>query len=195
MKIIGLTGGIGSGKTTAAKMFEALGVPVYYADSEARILMQSSADLRKAIIKLLGEKAYNNDGLNRPYIAQIVFRDKTKLNELNALVHPVVENHFKNWVKLQNSRYVVQENALIFENMKQSSFDAIITVTAPLEKRLERVIIRDGVTEQQVVERIENQLNDEFKIEQATFVIHNIALDKCKDQVNQIHKQLLAQNP
>ncbi len=191
MKIIGLTGGIGSGKTTAAKMFEALGVPVYYADSEARKLMQNSAGLRKEIIKLLGNNAYNNDDLNRSYIAQIVFRDKTKLNELNALVHPLVENHFKNWVKLQNSRYVVQENALIFENMKQSSFDAIITVTAPLEKRLERVIKRDGVTEQQVVERIENQLNDVLKIEQATFVIHNITLDKCKDQVNQIHKQLL----
>ena len=191
MKIIGLTGGIGSGKTTAAKMFEALGVPVYYADIEAKKLMQSSAVLREEIIKLLGEESYNNDGLNRTYIAQIVFRDKTKLNELNALVHPVVENHFKNWVKLQNSRYVVQENALIFENMKQSSFDAIITVTAPLEKRLERVIKRDGVTQQQVIERIENQLNEALKIEQSTFVIHNITLDKCKDQVNQIHKQLL----
>jgi len=191
LKIIGLTGGIGSGKTTVAKMFEALGIPVYYADSEARKLMQNSAGLREEIIKLLGEKAYNNDGLNSSYIAQIVFRDKTKLNELNALVHPLVENHFKNWVKLQDSRYVVQENALIFENRKQSSFDAIITVTAPLQKRLERVIKRDGVTERQVIERIENQLNDAFKIEQATFVIHNITLDKCKDQVDLIHKQLL----
>ena len=195
MKIIGLTGGIGSGKTTVAKMFEALGVPVYYADAEARKLMQSSAGLRGEIIKLLGENAYNNDGLNRSYIAQIVFRDRTKLNELNALVHPLVENHFKNWLKLQDSPYVVQENALIFENIKQSSFDVIITVTAPLEKRLKRVIKRDGSTEQQVIERIENQLNDEFKVEQATFVIHNITLDKCKDQVNLIHKQLLAENP
>ena len=192
MKIIGLTGGIGSGKTTIAKMFEALGVPVYYADTEARELMHSSADLRRGIIKLIGEKAYKKDGLNRPYIAQIVFRDKTKLNELNALVHPLVENHFKNWVKLQDSPYVVQENALIFENMKQSSFDAIITVTAPFNKRLERVMKRDGVSKQQVVERIENQLNDELKIKQATFVINNTTLDKCKDQVNFIHKQLLA---
>lgn len=192
MKIIGLTGGIGSGKTTVAKMFEALGIPVYYADGEARGLMQNSDVLRAEIIKLLGEKAYYNDALNRPYIAQIVFKDKTKLNELNALVHPIVENHFKNWVKSQDSCYVVQENALIFENMKQSSFDAVITVTAPLQKRLERVMKRDGITEQQVIERVENQLNDEFKIEKATFVIHNITLDKCKDQVNQIHKQLLA---
>jgi len=192
LKIIGLTGGIGSGKTTVAKMFEALGIPVYYADGEARKLMQDSDGLREEIIKLLGEKAYNNDGLNRPYIAQIVFRDKTKLNELNALVHPLVENHFKNWVKLQDSRYVVQENALIFENRKQPFFDAVITVTAPLQKRLERVIKRDGITEQQVIERIENQLNDEFKIERATFVIHNTTLDKCRDQVNLIHKQLLA---
>lgn len=191
MKIIGLTGGIGSGKTTVAKMFEELGVPVYYADAEARKLMQSSDVLREEIIKLLGEKAYNNDGLNPSYIAQIVFRDRTKLNKLNALVHPLVENHFKNWLILQDSPYVVQENALIFENMKQSSFDVIITVTAPLEKRLERVIKRDGSTEQQVIERIGNQLNDEFKVEQATFVIHNITLDKCKSQVNLIHKQLL----
>jgi len=192
LKIIGLTGGIGSGKTTVAKMFEALGVPVYFADIEARKLMQNSDGLKEGIIKLLGEKAYNNDGLNPSYIAPIVFRDRAKLNKLNALVHPLVENHFKNWLKLQDSPYVVQENALIFENMKQSSFDAIITVTAPLEKRLERVIKRDGSTEQQVIERIENQLNDEFKVEQATFVIHNITLDKCKRQVNLIHKQLLA---
>ena len=192
MKIIGLTGGIGSGKTTVAKMFEALGVPVYYADIEARKLMQNSDGLREEIINLLGEKAYNNDGLNPSYIAQIVFRDRTKLNKLNALVHPLVENNFKNWLRLQNSPYVVQENALIFENMKQSSFDAIITVTTPLEKRLERVIKRDGSTEQQVLERIGNQLNDAFKVEQATFVIHNNTLDKCKDQVNLIHKQLLA---
>jgi dephospho-CoA kinase len=86
---------------------------------------------------------------------------------------------------------LVQENALIFENMKQSSFDAIITVTAPLEKRLERVINRDGSTEQEVLERIENQLNDEFKVAQATYVIHNTTLDKCRGQVNLIHKQLL----
>lgn len=191
MKIVGLTGGIGSGKTTIAKMFEELGVPVYYADIEAKKLMQNSVSLRKKIIALFGEEAYSNNGLNRTYIAKIVFNDRKKLEQLNALVHPEVENHFKKWLGLQNATYVVQENALIFENNKQGYFDSIIAVTAPFEKRIERVMKRDNVTKQQVLDRITNQIDDDHRVKHAAFVINNTDLSESKDQVSQIHRRLL----
>ena len=191
MKIVGLTGGIGSGKTTIAKMFEELGVPVYYADMEAKKLMQNSAGLRKKIIALLGEDAYDHKGINRAFIAQIVFHDREKLEQLNALVHPQVENHFKKWLGLQNAAYIIQENALIFEKNKQAAYDRIITVTAPFEKRIERVVKRDGVTRQQVLDRIDNQIDDDYKVKQASFVINNTVLSESKDQVSHIHRQLI----
>lgn len=194
MKIVGLTGGIGSGKTTVAKMFEKLGVPVYYADKEAKRLMKESKSLKQGIIALLGEKAYRNDDINRSYIAQIVFQDKKQLKELNALVHPIVESDFIKWLGALDSSYVIQENALIFENDKRSKYDVVITVTAPLTLRLERVMKRDGVSEKQVFDRIENQLDDEIKTRHADFVVNNIDLKKCKDQVQEIHKQLLSKN-
>lgn len=194
MKIVGLTGGIGSGKTTVAKMFEKLGVPVYYADKEAKRLMKESKSLKQEIIALLGEKAYRNDDINRSYIAQIVFQDKKQLKELNALVHPIVESDFIKWLGALDSSYVIQENALIFENDKRSKYDVVITVTAPLTLRLERVMKRDGVSEKQVFDRIENQLDDEIKTRHADFVVNNIDLKKCKDQVQEIHKQLLSKN-
>ena len=191
MKIVGLTGGIGSGKTTVAKLFEDLGVPVYYADIEAKKLMQNLPVLRKKIIALFGEEAYHGEDINRSHIAQIVFRDREKLKKLNALVHPEVEDHFKKWLALQNSAYVIQENALIFENHKQGSYDSIITVTAPLEKRIERVVKRDGVTRQQVLDRIDNQIDDDYKVSHASFVINNSILSESKDQVRQIHWRLM----
>lgn len=195
MKIVGLTGGIGSGKTTVAKFFEKLGAPVYYADEEAKRLMKDSKLLKERIIALLGEEAYTNDDIDRAYIADIVFRDKEKLKELNALVHPEVESHFEKWLRTLKSSYAIQENALIFENNKESKYDAIITVTAPLRTRVVRVMERDKVTEKQVANRIDNQLDDEIKIRLATFVIHNTNLKKCEDQVLEIHKQLLSNNP
>lgn len=191
MKIVGLTGGIGSGKTTIAEMFEKLKVPVYYADDEAKKLMQKSGPLRQGILALFGEKAYKGKDLNRPYIAGIVFRDHQKLRQLNALVHPAVEDHFRNWAGLQESSYVLQESALIFENRKQQQFDAVILVTAPLETRIERVMKRDGISKQNVVERIENQMSDSLKIQEATFVIHNTDLTKSRERVREIHEQLI----
>jgi dephospho-CoA kinase len=191
VKIVGLTGGIGSGKTTIAKMFEKLKVPVYYADDQAKKLMQYSGPLRDGIIALFGEKAYIGKDLNRTYIAGLVFRDKQKLKQLNALVHPVVEAHFRNWAAAQDVPYVLQESALIYENRKQQQFDAVILVTAPLETRIERVIKRDGLSKQNIVERIENQMSDSLKIPEATFVIHNTDLTKSQERVRQIHEQLI----
>lgn len=191
MKVIGLTGGIGSGKSTVARMFELLNVPVYYADLEAKNLMNSAVTLKLGIARLFGEKAFVNNELNRAYIADIVFKDKEKLQALNALVHPEVRKHFLDWVDSQIGPYVIQENPLIFEKKDQHLFDKVITVTAEKEARIQRVIDRDGLTKDQVLRRMGSQLDDTSKIELADFVIYNDILENTKTQVNDIHQQLL----
>jgi len=191
LKVIGLTGGIGSGKSTVARMFELLNVPVYYADLEAKNLMNSAVTLKLGIAQLFGEKAFVNNELNRAYIADIVFKDKEKLQALNALVHPEVRKHFLDWVDSQMGPYAIQENPLIFEKKDQHLFDKVITVTAEKEDRIQRVIDRDGLTKDQVLRRMRNQLDDTSKIELADFVIYNDILENTKTQVNDIHQQLL----
>ena len=139
MKTIGLTGGIGSGKTTIAKMFEELGVPVYYADDEAKKLMNSNKRIQNKLVQEFGKEAFKDGELNKTFIASIVFNDKSKLNIINTIVHPEVERHFKKWTDRQNSVYVIQENAIIFESGSQDKFDKIITVTAPVDIKIKRV--------------------------------------------------------
>jgi dephospho-CoA kinase len=192
MKVIGLTGGIGSGKTTIAKMFEALGIPVYYADDEAKKLMNTSEKIKEKLIQTFGEESYTSGNLNRKYLADLVFHDKEKLAEINAIVHPEVDQHFKFWVQKQNSEYVLQENAIIFENKKQDAFDAIITVSAPTEIKIDRVTTRDTTSRENVLARINNQLNDDYKIDNSTYVIYNIDLEDSKNQVKEIHQEILA---
>lgn len=192
MKIIGLTGGIGSGKSTVATFFLELGVPVYFADAHAKRLMQQSKVVRKKLVAEFGEGAFRNGKLNRAYLADIVFHDKSKLAAINAIVHPSVGNSFKRWVGKQQATYVIQENAILFESNAQDKFDYTVVVTAPVEDRIQRVMSRDGSKRAQVVARIENQLSDNEKIEKADFVITNLDLKKTKAQVLQIHKKIMA---
>lgn len=191
MKVVGLTGGIGSGKSTVAGMFKALSIPVYNADMEAKNLMNTSDSLKKGILKLFGEKAYKKGSLNREYIAGIVFKDKEKLKALNELVHPLVRSHFLSWLDMQSAPYVIQENPLIFEKNDQNLFDYVITVTAKKEDKIQRVMDRDGIGESQVLERMDNQLDDSLKIAGSDFVIVNETLQNTRKQVNDIHQQLL----
>lgn len=193
--IVGLTGGIGSGKSTVAKMFLRLGVPVYFADAQAKKLMNSSEELRKGIIDLFGEMAYKNNKLNTAFIAKIVFKNKEKLKRLNALVHPAVQRDFKNWMLTQNAPYVIQENPLIFEKQTQGNFDAIITVTAPLQDRIHRVMDRDGFTKEQVLDRMRNQGDDKLKIEGADFVIYNQDIEKTRAQTKEVHHRIISLIP
>ena len=188
--IIGLTGGIGSGKSTVAQMFRELGVPVYDSDKEAKALMIHSKSLKKAIISIFGEAAYIGQNLNRKYIASQVFSDKDLLQQLNAIVHPVVKEHFTAWVKQQQAPYVVQESALIFEAQNTGRFDAIILVVAPQETRLQRVMERDGATREEVLRRMEHQLSDEEKAQIANYTIQNIDLGSTKKQLVKIHNEL-----
>lgn len=190
MKIVGLTGGIGSGKSTIAKMFEDLGIAVYYADDEAKNLMKTSLQIKKKLIDEFGEKVFKNGNLNRAFLAGIVFNNKEKLQKINAIVHPEVDKHFKNWVIDQKGDFIIQENAILFENKKQDNFDYIITVTAPKNIRIERVIKRDKVTEEQIISRMNNQLDDAEKVKKADFVINNIDLEESENQVNEIYQIL-----
>lgn len=191
MKIVGLTGGIGSGKTTIAKMFKSFGIPVYFADDEAKKLMNSSKIIRKKLIALLGTSAYSEDGLNKPYIASKIFENKKLLDQINDIVHPKVKAHFERWLKKQNAPYIIKEAAIIFENNLQSQYHLIITVTSDTETRINRVINRDGSTRNKVLSVIENQLPDALKISKSDFVIRNNNLEETKKQVAKIHSKIL----
>ncbi len=191
MIIVGLTGGIGSGKSTVAQMFRDLGVPVYDSDAEAKQLMVNSTELKHAIIALLGEDAYTDGTLNRSYIAEKVFTDPGLLEKLNALVHPAVRTDFTQWAAQQKAPYVIQETALIFENGIQDFYDRILLVTAPLELRIKRVMDRDNVTEKQILERMEHQLTDDKKESQAHFCIQNIDFKTTRETVEELHQKLL----
>lgn len=191
MLIVGLTGGIGSGKTTVAKQFEALGVPIYIADKEAKQLMHTSSQIKEALINLFGNNAYIDDVLNRSYIASLIFNDNVLLAKMNAIIHPKVADHFKNWLKKQKSPYVIKEVAILFENGGYKNVDKIITVTAPKEERIKRVMKRDGSSLEKVLAIMKNQWSDEDKIKLSDFVIENLTISKTNAQVLKIHQALI----
>ena len=188
---VGLTGGIGSGKTTVANYFIELGVPVYFADDEAKKLMNTSTYIKNMLTREFGEKTYENGELNRKYLASIVFHDTSKLNIINGIVHPAVAKHFTKWLKKQKTNYIIQENAILFENKTSSIFDYIITVTAPIDVKIERILKRDTSSKNDILSRMKNQWDDNRKIGLSDFVIHNIDLADTREQVGQIHKKLL----
>ena len=192
MIIVGLTGGIGSGKSTVAKMFRELKVPVYDSDEEAKKLMVSSKKVKKSILELLGKGAYKDDVLDRELIAGKVFKDPELLQQLNAIVHPAVRAHFLKWVQKKAVPYVIQETALIFENGVQDKYDYTLLITSPKEIRLQRVMDRDGVSEQQVLERMKNQIADDEKMHLADFFIENVDLETTRQKVKDLHAKLLA---
>ncbi|MDO1511246.1 dephospho-CoA kinase [Maribacter confluentis] len=192
MIVIGLTGGIGSGKTTVGRMFQDLGVPVYNSDVRAKELMNSSKNIQKELIALFGEKAFKDKKLNRAFIAEKVFKDKNLLEQLNAIVHPKVRKDFLKWSKVQTFAYVIQETALLFENNAQKLYDEVILVTAPKELRIERVLQRDQNTRKEILSRIKNQLEDKEKVKLADYIIENIDLDQTRQNVLDLHKRILA---
>tara|TARA_B110000977_G_scaffold34668_1_gene46340 strand:+ start:477 stop:1073 length:597 start_codon:yes stop_codon:yes gene_type:complete len=192
MKIVGLTGGIGSGKSTIAMLFKALGVPVYIADIEAKKILASSKVVRAKVISLLGTPAYSNEVPNRDYIAQLVFNDPDLLAGLNAIIHPEVHTSFKLWATLQDAPYCIKEAAILFENGGFTQCDATILVTAPTKLKIKRVLSRDQTTLNSIQARMENQWEDQKKIPLANYVIENIDLTNTKNQVQKIHKTLLS---
>ena len=192
MMIVGLTGGIGSGKTTVAKFFsEFKNIAIYTADIEAKKLMNSSKIIKDNLIKEFGELAIVNQKLNRKYIAEIVFKDKEKLANLNAIVHPEVKINFQEFVKNNSKKdYIIYENAILFESKSDLICDMIITVFADINTKILRVIDRDSSTKKEVLNRVKNQWKEDKIILQSNYIIYNELLDETKWQVNEIHNIL-----
>lgn len=191
MIIVGLTGGIGSGKTTVAIFFKELGIPIYIADIEAKKLMNSSKVLKKKIKKLFGEQAYINNKLNRPFIAGKIFNNEELLQQMNEVVHPKVGKHFKKWAEKQESPYVIKEAAILFENNSYIHCDCIITVIVDEDIRVQRVLKRDNTTKAKVKAIIDNQWNDAKKVKLSDYVIYNNKLEDTRKQVLEIHQKIL----
>jgi dephospho-CoA kinase len=185
-KIIGLTGGIGSGKTTIANYFKSLGIPVYIADDEAKKVMQLTEIVNQ--IKLeFGKNVFENDLINTSKLAKLVFNNPEKLNQLNKIVHPAVKKHFDNWVlQHKDFPFVIKEAAILFESGSYQYCYKIITVIAPIETRIKRVIDRDKTSRENVLDRINSQWTDEQKTSKSDFVITNISFDDAKNQVDKI---------
>ncbi|MFN3754985.1 dephospho-CoA kinase [Flavobacterium sp.] len=189
-KIIGLTGGIGSGKTTVANYIKSLGIPVYIADEEAKKIMKTKTVI-ESVQNTFGETVIKNSQIDREKLAQLVFNHPEQLQKLNDIVHPIVKQNFENWVKKQiNHPFVVKEAAILFESGSYKYCDSIITVTAPLETRLQRVMDRDKTSRQSVLDRMKNQWPEDEKIANSDYVIHNISMEHTKNQVDNILKIL-----
>jgi dephospho-CoA kinase len=188
---VGLTGGIGSGKTTIAKIFELLNVPVYYADEASKRLYHTDQDLIHNIKKHFGEDVYTNDQLNRSKMAAIVFNDPNKLELLNALVHPPTIRDAEEWMKKQTAPYVIKEAALLFESGSAKGLDYIIGVKAPSHYRIKRVMERDGLSREDVISRANRQIDEDIKMRLCDFVIVNNDQELVIPQVLELHSRFM----
>ena len=189
---IGLTGGIGSGKSTVAKVFEVLGIPVYYADDAAKKLMNEDEELKEKIKKEFGESIYKEEKLDRKKLADIVFTSPEKLNLLNALVHPATLKDAEKWMQEQTSHYCIKEAALIFESGAHEHLDYVIGVTAPAPLRILRTMQRDGITREEVIARMDKQMDETIKMKLCDFVIQNDEQEMILPQVLDLHKKILS---
>lgn len=187
----GLTGGIGSGKSTVARIFRLLGIPVFDADATAKTIMNEDENLKSSIIASFGEAAYTNGILNRNYISSIVFQNEEKLALLNALVHPAAIGAAERWIQQQNAPYIIKEAALIFESGSQEGLDIIIGVYAPQTLRIHRTMQRDKISREAVLNRMHNQIDEELKMKLCDFVIYNDEQQLLIPQVIALHEQLL----
>jgi len=193
MKKIGITGGIGSGKSTVCRIFELLGVPVYYADDEAKNILDTNSDVLNKVIETFGKEVINDSGrVDRKKLASVVFNSPEKLGALNKIVHPAVGKHFQEWCFLNSrSAYILKEAAILFESGAYKNVDKVITVVAPEEMRIQRVIARDKISREEVESRISKQISDEEKISRSAFIITNDEQQMVIPQVLKIHNELM----
>jgi dephospho-CoA kinase len=190
---IGLTGGIGSGKSVVAQVFSILNIPVYNADKKAKILMQENSGLKKSIIHLLGHKAYEGNFLATNYIAEKIFNDSALLEKMNALVHPAVLADFLSWSRNHlNKAYVIEEAALIYESNHSNAFDYVVVVSSPDKLRIERVMKRDGISKSDVLTKMKSQLSQDRKLDLADFIIENDEERLVTPQVLDLHNKFVS---
>ena len=190
MKKIGLTGGIGSGKSIVASIFASLHIPIYNSDFEAKRLMNSHSQIREKIIDLLGEQAYSGNQLQKDVVANAIFTDSNVRSKVNEIVHPIVREDFQLWASKQKSPYVIMESALLFDSDLYTLFDKTIFVNCPLEKRIEQVMKRDSCSRESVIQRIEMQPDVEFCLQKTHYVVENNNTFVIP-QVLEIHKSIL----
>lgn len=189
--VVGITGGIGVGKSFVAKAFCSFTNTTYYhADEEAKKLINESDEIANQLKQEFGEDSYKNNQLDTTFISSIVFKDPARLEKLNSIVHPAVKKHFQEFIKSQKEGIIIYENAILFEINSDQFCDVVITVTAPLEKRISRIIKRDNLPRKSIEERIENQWTDEKKIMQSNYVIFNLKKEKTLLKVNKIYNFL-----
>ncbi len=184
--VAGITGGIGSGKSTAAKFFEELGIPVYNSDTRAKTIQNENSEVKVKIIAAFGEEAYNENGLNKPFMSKQVFQNNEKLKLLNSIVHPAVFQDFEDWKKAQKSDIVMKEAAILIESGSYKDCDVVISVVVDIETRIARTIERDGLSREEILARINNQISDEERIAKSDFIIDNNGdLAHLKNEVEQ----------
>ena len=188
---VGLTGGIGSGKSTVARVFEVLGVPVYYADSAGRMLVDNDPGIRTEIIKHFGKESYKDGRLDRQYISTIVFGDEKKRELLNEITHPVIISDAAKWMKKQNAAYIIKEAALIFESGSEKDLDYVIGVKSPRGLRVKRVMERDSTSKAEVIKKMESQMDEDVKMKKCDFLLINDEQQLLVPQVMALHQQLL----
>lgn len=191
---VGLTGGIGSGKTTVAQLFNDLKIPIYNADKRAKALMRSDKPLKNQIKKLLGASSYHNNGYpNRSFIAENVFKNKTLLNQLNSLIHPAVKKDLSHWFMQQtNAPYAIYESAIIFKSKTYQSLDKIIGIRASREIRIKRVLRRNKTTRENIIKRMDHQMSDTDRLKKCDYIIdnENTSIDQLNQQIIQIDSLL-----
>ncbi len=189
---VGLTGGIGSGKTTVAHIFEILGIPVFYADTAAKILMNTDADLQKKIIETFGSQSYIDGKFNKPFLSKTVFANEEKTAQINAIIHPATIKNANVWMSKQTTTYAIKEAALIFEADAQMHLDIVIGVHSPYHLRLQRTMQRDNLSEIDVFARMQKQMDEDEKMSLCNFVINNNEEELLIPQVLEVHKKILA---
>ena len=187
---VGITGGIGSGKSTVCAILAEFGVAVYDSDSRAKRLMNEDNTLRERLVERFGSEVYCAEGLNRRYLAERVFGNPEELKALNAIVHPAVMDDFDRWALEQEGSYVVLESAILFEASLDRRVDVSVAVMAPEELRIERAMQRDGAQREQIVARMNNQISDQERVERVKYTIVNIDIDNLKSDVEQLHRRL-----
>ena len=189
-KIIGLTGGIGSGKTMVANYIKSLGIPVYIADDEAKKIMKTEEVIDK-IRFAFGKDIIENNTVNKEKLSKLVFDNPENLQRLNTIIHPLVKKHFEYWLKNYNNfPFVVKEAAILFESGSYKYCNSIITITSPLETRIQRVIVRDKTSRESILKRIQNQWSDEEKVAKSDYIIHNLSVEDTKKQIDEVLKIL-----